>query len=186
MKLIPITSLAFFLYITVNVSAAFAESGNENRDSYYVKQFDKFNQAFEMHIGQLEKCIAEMEMFEKEDTGLVFNDVECSKLDKMRPEAQDLYEKTRSALEEYYGWISSLTEDTFRELVKYSTSSQSMLLESTRKYLTKHKEAVAQSERIMQKQVRRLEEMEQRIKQAEQQIDSTQEEDNSEVGTKSN
>lgn len=186
MKLVPITSLAFFLYITVNVNAAFAESGNENRDSYYVKQFEQFNQAFEAHIGQLEKCIVEMETFEKKDTELVFNDVECSKLDKMRPEAQDLYDKTRAALEEYYRWISSLTEDTFRELVKFSNSSQSILLESTRKYLMKHKEAVAQSERIMQKQVRRLEEMEQRIKEAEQQMESSKEAVDPPAGSQSN
>lgn len=185
MKPASITFLVFVLYITVVSNVAFAESENEQLDSYYTNRFEEFNKAFEEHIQQLDKCIAEMEVFEKKDTKLVFNDAECSKLDKMRPEAQDLYEKTRAVLEEYYRWISSLTEKTFDELVKDSNHSQSMLLASTREYLTRHKKALRQSERVMEKQVRRLEEMEQRIKEAEQQIESARDE-GSQVGRKSN
>ena len=166
------TALVFILFLAPSEKAARAAADSEKRDAYFVKQFENIKNAFEKHIQQLDKCIAKMELFEREDTELVFKDEECSQFDRMRPEAQELFKQVRTSLEEYYAWISSLTEKTFEELVEYSKDSQSKLLAMTREYLDKYKAALVQSERIMQKQVQRLGELEEQSKEMERQINS--------------
>lgn len=166
--------LAFSLFVLPMTNVAWAASENENQDSYYALEFEKFSEQFEQHIQQLNKCIAEMEAYENQTTEFVFKGEDCSRLDDMRTEAQQTYNDARALLEKYIQWIGSLTEKTFAELVKLSNSSQSMLLTSMRSYLDKQNEVLLKSERIMQKQTQRLEEMEQRIEDAEKQLNSSQ------------
>ncbi len=147
-----------------------AATENENPDSFYAIEFEKFSSKFEEHIQMLDRCMAEMEAFENQSTEFVFKGEDCSRLDDLRTEARQLYNDARALLEKYIQWIGSLTESTFAELVKLSNSSQSMLLTAMRGYLDKQNEVLLQSERIMERQSRRLEEMEQRVKEAERQL----------------
>lgn len=180
------TALVSILLLVPYGKGSLAASDAEKRDAYFVDQFGKIKSAFEKHIEQLERCIAQMELFERKDTELVFKDDECSRIDKMRPEAQELFRQVKTSLEEYYAWISSLTEKTFEELVEYSKDSQSRLLAMTQEYLDKYKEALTQSERIMQKQAQRLSELEKRSKEVENELDSSRESDDAQPSSQSN
>ena len=180
------TALVSILFILPSGKVAFAAAESERRDAYFVNQFEKIKNAFEIHIQQLDKCIEEIEIFEKKNTELVFEDVECSKFNKMRPDVQELFTQVKSALEEYHAWINSLTENAFEELVKYSSSSQSKLLLITREYLNKHQQLLAQSEQVMQKQMQRLSELEKRSKEVEQQIETNKESEDDQLSNQSN
>lgn len=180
------TALVFTLLLLPYGKGALAASDPEKRDAYFVDQFGKIKTAFEKHIEQLDKCIAQMELFEQKDSELVFKDEECSRFDKMRPEVQGLFKQVKSSLEEYYAWINSLTEKTFEELVEYSKDSQSKLLALTQEYLNKYKEALTQSERIMQKQVQRLNELEKRSKEVEKELESSRESEATQPSSQSN
>lgn len=180
------TALVLILFLAPNEKAALAASDPEKRDAYFVNQFEKIKNAFEKHIEQLDKCIAQMELFERKDAELVFKDEECSQLDKMRSDARELFSQVKISLEEYYAWINSLTEKTFKELVEYSKDSQSRLLAMTREYLNKYEEALSQSERIMQKQAQRLNELEKKSKEVEQQIESNKESEDAQLSNQSN
>ncbi len=180
------TALVSILLLVPYGKGALAAADAEKRDAYFVKQFEKIKTAFEKHIHQLDRCIEQMELFERKDTDLVFKDEECSQFDKMRPEARELFRQVKTSLEEYYAWISSLTEKTFEELVEYSKDSQSKLLAMTQEYLDKYKEALTQSERIMQKQVQRLSELEKKSKEVEQKIQSNKESEVTQPSNQSN
>ncbi len=180
------TALVSILLLVPYGKGALAAAETERRDAYFVKQFEKIKNAFEKHIEQIDKCIAQMELFERKDTELVFKDKECSQFDKMRPEAQELFKQVKTSLEEYYAWINSLTEKTFEELVEYSRDSQSKLLAMTREYLNKYEEALTQSERIMHKQAQRLSELEKRSKEVEKELESSRESEVAQPSSQSN
>ena len=169
-----LTTLAFYIFAISVENVASAASKIENRDSFYSQEFEKFSSKFEQHIQQFDKCIAEMRAFQNQDTELSFNGPGCSRLEEMRLEAERLYSDARALLEKYIEWINSLTESTFKELVKHSNTAQSTLLTSMRSYLDKYEEVLRQSEQVMQKQSQRLREMEQKVEEAERQIESRQ------------
>ncbi|HSS64180.1 MAG TPA: hypothetical protein VLS27_07080 [Gammaproteobacteria bacterium] len=182
----PITSLVSILLLSLSGNVAHAESDNANLDSFFAMEFEKFNEAFENHIRQLDKCMEEMDGFEENGAELSFSGAECSKLEEMRADAQRLHSEVRAALEEYLHWISSLTGGTFKQFVERSDSAQSTLLGSMKTYSTRHKQVLARSERIMEKQVRRLSELEQRIREAQRRTGSSREGEVSRESGKSN
>lgn len=168
------TSLVAVFFLLPIGNVAIAAPAEEKRDAFYAEKFEKFSAAFEKHVQHLDKCIAEMKTFENEGAELSFNGTECSRLDEMRAAERELYTDARALLEEYIGWIDSLTEHTFDKLVERSSSSHNTLLAAMGNYLSKQKEALDQSERVMEKLMRRLREMEQRVEEAERQIESRQ------------
>ena len=128
------------------VEATSAASGTEKLDSFYATEFKKFNEAFEKHIQQVDKCLGEMDRFEKGD--IFLDPIECPKFDKMRPEAASLLKEIKVVVESYVKWLNILSDETVENATKLSSPANNMTNALIQIYSTKFQKALIQTKRV--------------------------------------
>jgi len=116
-------------------------------DQFYADEIDRFNRAIEKHIKQVDKCINEMDRFEK---GEVFLDpVECPKLNRMLDEVLALIGNVKIVLTSYQASLireikKGVSEDNFPKTEAPMSRSASLM----RVYSVKIQQAQLQSKRV--------------------------------------
>ena len=132
-----------FVPLLLVIEVVSAESGTEKLDSFYFEEFNKFNMAFEKHAQQVEKCLKEMERFEK---GEIFLDPQdCPKLNEMRLDAVSLLEEVQVVINSYESWLKIEFNDN---ATKQSFPAFEIIYAQITIYSTKYKKAVIQTKRV--------------------------------------
>lgn len=136
-------SSSIIILILLGMEVASADSGTETLDSFYAAELNKFNEAFESHIEQLDKCLSEMERFEK---GEVFLEpTECAKFDESRPYAASLLEEVEIVMKSYAKWLDAIVDDN---AIKNSSAASNMTNALLQIYSTKFQKALIQTMRV--------------------------------------
>ena len=112
-------------------------------DSFYAGEFKKFNNVFNGHITQIDKCLKEMDAFEKGD---IFKEpIECKNFNAMRPDTASLIEEIQVVTKSYGNWLKQVPQEESSELSLTEYNNSSALIEI---YTVKFKKSMIQTKRV--------------------------------------
>lgn len=136
--------LSFILLLFLpGVAVTSPASGAEKLDSFYAAEYKKFNEAFGKYVQQVDKCLGEMDRFEK---GEVFIDpIECPKFDQIRHEAASLMEEIKVVMESHVEWLNTLSDNNVTKLSLPASNMTNALIQI---YITKYQKALLQTKRV--------------------------------------
>ncbi len=128
-----------------------AQEKYERLDAFYADEFKQFNQVFEKHIEQLDKCLTEMDRFEAGE--FLLEPMECPAFDKMRRRVSALLDDIKLVRASYRDWLIALQRadapDTATQQSSLPSSETGVLIQI---YKVKYKRAMLQSARVQKMQ----------------------------------
>jgi len=123
------------------------QSAYDDLIKFYANEMNRYSEVLEKHILQLDKCLGEMNQFEKGQ--FLLEAVECPKFNRMKTKISSLLDELKAVMKSYANWLkdianSNLPIDSFAK----SYAAQSQVDTLLRIYLVKTKQAQIQTQRI--------------------------------------
>ncbi|MFQ5882347.1 MAG: hypothetical protein ACE5I9_07730 [Candidatus Methylomirabilales bacterium] len=153
------TIVNLFVGLILTSSLAAQQPSYGHLDQFYAEEIDRFNRAFEKHIKQADKCLNEMDRFEKGE--IFLEPVECPKFNQMRPKARELLGEVKIVMKSYGGALEDAIKagaptGIFRKTVVPMSRANSLI----RIYGVKFQQAQLQSKRVQKLEKELVKELE--------------------------